>query len=125
MDLSITNLEQERQRRQIDHIARLARSGGQLPQPEFRIGKMLGTRGTDIRMGPLTISLDWTELGGDWKEQLTLRIPNDEVEEKLQAIFPDPHVVKKLYDHIFESFEEKMGKENVKILRYGDTKFCG
>ncbi len=120
MDLSITNLEMERQRRQIDLIAHLARTGGELPKPEFSIDR----RGTNISLGPVNVTLDATELGGDPKH-LVVRVSNKEVETKLYALFHDTTVTKRLYDHIFEALEVEMSKDDGTIRRYGETKFCG
>lgn len=119
--LSITNLEAERQRRQIAQLALLARSGAELPMPEVRIHM---SRGTDISLNGIKISLDWTEVDGNPKE-LELYLSKEEVEEKLYALFRDPVVTKIWYDQIFKALEADMGKDNGTVRGYGDTKFCG
>lgn len=118
--LSITNLEAERQRRQIEHIARLARMGGALPVVEVSVYG----RGTDINLGGIKIELEWTELQGAPKTP-ELYLSREEVEEKLYAVFRDKVVTKALYAHVFKAFEARMGKSNGTVWGYGDTNFCG
>lgn len=119
--LSITHLEAERQRRQIDQLARLARSGTALPMPEVRIYM---SRGTDINLNGIKISLDFTEVQGDPKTPV-LYMSNTEVENKLYALFHDPIVTKIWYDQVFKALKADMEKDNGTVWGYGDTKFCG
>lgn len=119
--LSITNLEAERQRRQIEQLAQLARSGAELPMPEVKIYM---SRGTDLNLNGIKISLDWTEVDGTPGE-LELYLSKKEVEEKLYALFRDPVVTKAWYDQVFKALEADMGKDNGTVRTYGDTKFCG
>lgn len=121
---SITDLEAERQRRQIEQIARLARSGGELPLvliEDRTINK--DDYNTIISLGPVSIAV-LTQLGGPPRHPV-VRVSNQQVEEKLYALFQDPIVTKILYDHIFDAFEKDVGKDNGTLRRYGDTQFCG
>lgn len=96
--------------------------GGALPVPEF---KTLSRRDIDIYVGVMKISL-WYEAGEDIDtREATVNIYNKDLEKKLFQIFPDKDVTKKLYDHIFTALEKYIEGRDGKLVRKGDTQFCG
>jgi hypothetical protein len=122
MRLNITDLEAERKRREVMRIEHAARIGGALPKPEFQYD---GERDFEISLGPIKMIL-WAELGQEFEtKKTTVNVYKEDLERKLFELFPDKAVTKRLYDYIFEAMEKYVDDECAKLVREGETKFCG
>ena len=121
MRLNITDLEAERKRREFMRIEHAARIGGPLPKPEFQYD---GRRDLEISLGPIKMIL-WVEMGRDIDQELVVCVSNTTMERKLFELFPDKAVTKRLYDYIFEALERYIDDKRAKLIREGETKFCG